>query len=417
MERGAPSCLQHRSPIINFTRNLWRPTLHASGPEWLSVAAYVYSLCPPPRQKSVMFDTEFDLVMQQRNDKLLLWEIWHVLKLSGLTVHYPSAGAIVYIVTGPTMKISVAMITYNQEAFIAQAIDSVLAQKANFDYELVIGEDCSTDGTRSIVMGVHRHHPERVRPLLREQNIGALRNFTQTLEACRGQYVAFLEGDDYWMSPDKLQKQVDFLDKHPDRAMCCHRVRLLGKTNAAEADVFPSLPAGPYALEDLLKLNFVMTGSMVLRRDLVPQLPSWFFGMKMGDWPLWAMVARHGKIELLDDVMSAYRIHEGGIWSSLPWPTRVRETARMLRAVNEHFGRAYTITVNATIAPLYLDLALSARCNGNRTETGKHLVACLRNGGWRLAVSRRLLAGLAAYVLIGTRYKIFSRALSRTTGG
>src|SRR4030088_1685053 len=102
------------------------------------------------------------------------------------------------------MKLSVMMITYNHERFIAQAITSVLAQRVNFDYEIVVGEDCSTDGTREILMDFHRRFPDRIVPLLRDQNIGAMRNVEATLAACRGRYLAVLEGDDYWTCEEKL---------------------------------------------------------------------------------------------------------------------------------------------------------------------------------------------------------------------
>jgi glycosyltransferase involved in cell wall biosynthesis len=120
---------------------------------------------------------------------------------------------------GNHMKLSVAMITYNHERFITQALESVLAQRVNFDYEIVVGEDCSTDDTRAIVMYFHRRYPGRIVPLLREKNIGGARNIELTLAACRGQYVAMLEGDDYWTCEDKLQRQVDFLDANPDYAI------------------------------------------------------------------------------------------------------------------------------------------------------------------------------------------------------
>src|SRR6202022_1084614 len=137
------------------------------------------------------------------------------------------------------MKLSVTMITYNHERFIAQAIESALAQRVEFDYEIVIGEDLSTDNTRAIVLDFARRYPDRILPILRDRNIGAMRNFAQTIAACRGQYLAFLEGDDYWTSPDKLQKQVDFLDAHYECAISCHRVRYLYELGSAECDIFP----------------------------------------------------------------------------------------------------------------------------------------------------------------------------------
>jgi glycosyltransferase involved in cell wall biosynthesis len=313
------------------------------------------------------------------------------------------------------MKLSVMMITYNHERFIAQALESVLAQRVNFDYEIVVGEDCSTDRTREILMDFCRRYPNRIVPLLRDKNIGAAQNAEGTLAACRGQYLALLEGDDYWTSPEKLQQQVNFLDTHPGSAMCCHRVQFLHGTGLAEGEVFPLLPAGAYTIEDLLGGNFVMTCSAVLRRDLVPSLPSWFRKMKLGDWPMFALAARGGTIDLMDDVMAVYRVHAESTWSSLPTITRLAEGSRMLKALDEHLDFRYTRTIRRTIAQSYFVMACLARQDGARTEAGKHLLNCIRNGGWRLPGSKKGLAGLAAYTLIGSWYKIFLRGKQNTT--
>lgn len=317
---------------------------------------------------------------------------------------------------GIRVKLSVMMITYNHERFIAQAIESVLAQRANFDYEIVIGEDLSTDNTRGIVVDFGRRYPGRIVPFLRRRNIGAMRNFTETIGACRGEYLAFLEGDDYWTSPDKLQKQVDFLDAHPDRAISCHRVQFLNETGEAEWDVFPPRPAGEYTIEDLLKSNFVMTCSMVMRRDLIGPIPNWLFQMKLADWPLCAMVARYGTIELMDEIMANYRVHAGSSWSSLPARTRLHEGSRMLRALDRYLDYQYSHTIRETIALPYLDLAEEARIKGDRIRTAKYLFSCLRNGGWLLPQKQRILAGLGAYALMGSWYKMFSRAKSTGHG-
>jgi glycosyltransferase involved in cell wall biosynthesis len=310
------------------------------------------------------------------------------------------------------MKLSVAMVAYNHERFIGQAIESVLAQKVNFDYEIVIGEDCCTDGTRAVILDFQRRYPERIVPILRERNIGGHRNIESVLAACRGRYVALLEGDDYWTSMDKLQKQVDFLDTHPDRAMCCHRVRFLNEIGSSEVGVHPLLAAGPYTIEDLLKWNFVVTCSTVVRRDLIRPLPFSLSKVKAGDWARYALVARHGKIELMDEIMATYRLHPEGMWSSMSRATQAKEIVVTLRALEEHLGFQYRDTIRRVIAPPYLDLAIVARSNGKRTETAKHLVSYVRNGGFRLLGNGRLLAGLAAYALIGSWYKVFSRAKS-----
>jgi glycosyltransferase involved in cell wall biosynthesis len=307
------------------------------------------------------------------------------------------------------MKLSVLMVTYNHERFIAQAIKSVLAQRVNFDYEIVVGEDCSTDKTRDILMDFHRLYPDRIVPLLRDRNVGGGRNLEATLAACQGQYLALLEGDDYWISKDKLKRQVEFLDTHPDFAICCHRAQILNEVDIGYADVSPSLAAGSYTIEDLLKDNFVMTSTTVLRRDLFAPLPRCFSEMNPGDWPRLVLAARQGKIELMDETMAAYRVHSGGIWSSLPLTSRLRDTIRMLTALDQYLGFQYTRTIRRTIAHTYFELACHARQDGNRTETGKHLANCLRYGGWHLRGSRRTLAAFAAFTLLGSWRKVFTR--------
>ena len=114
-------------------------------------------------------------------------------------------------------KVSVFMITYNHEKYIAEALDSILMQKTDFDFDIVIGEDCSTDATRRIVLEYSRKYPDKIKLLLHNVNVGFISNMMYVLEACTGKYVAMCEGDDYWTDPFKLQKQVDFLEASLDR--------------------------------------------------------------------------------------------------------------------------------------------------------------------------------------------------------
>jgi glycosyltransferase involved in cell wall biosynthesis len=281
----------------------------------------------------------------------------------------------------------------------------------NFEYEIVVGEDRSTDGTRGVVLDLYHQYPDRIVPILRERNVGAVRNLESTLAVCRGHYLAILEGDDYWISVDKLQKQVDFLDAHPDCAISCHRVRFIEEAHDADAKIFPPHPAGAYTIEDLLKGNFVMTCSAVLRRDLSGPLPPCFSGIKVGDWPRFVLAARHGKIELMDEIMAAYRVHSGSFWSSMSQLDRCKESSQMLKILDKHLGFVYTSAIRQTLAGFYLQIASMVREQGKRTETGRQVISCLRNGGWQPG-SRRFLAGLAAYALIGSWYKAFSRAKS-----
>ena len=309
------------------------------------------------------------------------------------------------------MKVSVVMLAYNHERFIAQALSSILAQRVNFEYEIIVGEDCSTDNTRNILMDFQRRFPGKIIPLLRERNLGAMRNARETFSACRAQYLAVLEGDDYWTRDDKLQMQVDFLDAHPDHSVCCTRALFVSEANTTEASVGPRIPAGTYEMTELFHANFIATCTVMYRWGSIPLLPEWMLNLKMMDWPLHILVAQSGKIALLDDITSAYRMHPGGIWSSMRTMDQELAVVHMLKAVDKHFKGRYTHVIRPNIARRYLDLAITARHNGSRLEKAKYLLSYVRNGGLRLPFSR-FVAGLAGYSIIGSWYKVFSRANS-----
>ena len=129
------------------------------------------------------------------------------------------------------VKVSVLVITYNQENYIAQALDSILSQKVDFSYEVIVGEDASSDRTPVIIKEYFRKYPKILKPILRRNNIGAARNAYELCQLARGEYLAFCEGDDYWLSEYKLQMQVDFLNKHRDFIGCYNRCVLVDKDN------------------------------------------------------------------------------------------------------------------------------------------------------------------------------------------
>ena len=121
--------------------------------------------------------------------------------------------------------LSVVTIAYNHEAYIQKCIECVLMQKVNFPIEFIIADDCSTDGTLTICKSYAARYPELIRIITSENNVGAVLNEQRAFMAARGKYIATCEGDDYWTDPDKLQKQVDFLESHPDFSVCFHRYR------------------------------------------------------------------------------------------------------------------------------------------------------------------------------------------------
>ncbi|MEH2281869.1 MAG: glycosyltransferase [Nostoc sp.] len=247
------------------------------------------------------------------------------------------------------MKVSVLMVTYNHEKFIAQAIESVLMQKVHFEYELVIGEDCSTDNTRQIVIDYQRKYSDKIRLLLPDVNLGAHKNFLNTFKACQGQYLAILEGDDYWTCGEKLQKQVEFLDKNLDFAICFHNVLVFWQDNSYSPAIFLQNQPKTSTIENLLINNFISTPSVMYRAGLVQNFPDWFYEQSMGDWTFHILNAQHGKIGYIDEVMSAYRIHAKGVWSSKSRESQIKETIRMLDTIKYHLSSQHQAIINTSI--------------------------------------------------------------------
>lgn len=221
--------------------------------------------------------------------------------------------------------VSVVMTTYQHVRWIAQALDSALMQRTDFGVEILVGEDASTDGTREICERYAAEHPDRIR-LFRRRRDDVIHidgrptgryNLLTTMAEARGRYVAILEGDDAWTDRDKLQRQVSFLQAHPDHVLSMHPARRVNAATDAPLSVFPRLPEGPVAIEQLLAgTNFVPTCSVVYRRAAIPDpLPPWLWNQSpMADLPLHVLVGLQGRIHLHPQVMGLYRVGAGR-WS------------------------------------------------------------------------------------------------------
>jgi len=210
-------------------------------------------------------------------------------------------------------KVSVCMISYNHGRYIGQAIESILQQDIAFPIELVIGDDCSTDDTAQICEK-YASRDSRIRILSRERNLGVMPNFSRTLLACRGEYVAVCEGDDYWTDPLKLTKQVAFLDANPDYAGAAHQSDVL--VNECFSRKFKTNVPLTLMVDDLIGGRMFHTASIIFRRpavDLFCRAPL----VLSCDRLLNLVVANLGKIRYSDESMCAYRIHNGGMSSNV----------------------------------------------------------------------------------------------------
>ncbi len=211
-------------------------------------------------------------------------------------------------------KISVFMITYNHENFITQAIESVMMQETLFPFELVIGEDCSTDSTRKICLEYKNKFPDKIKLLLPEKNLGVRENCKQTMSQCDGDYVAWLEGDDYWLDKKKLQLQVDFLEANNECSMCFHREVIVDEKKIELSEQWNREIKKTSSVSDICKGNFICANT-VLFRNYDKFIQDFSVDSVVLDWPLWVTLADKGKIGFIDKKMSVYRVHQGGIFS------------------------------------------------------------------------------------------------------
>lgn len=311
----------------------------------------------------------------------------------------------------PIPKLSVLMISYNHEPYIARALESALAQKTNFDFEIVAGEDCSSDQTRKILLDYAARHPGKIVPLLREKNIGGCANLEDTLRHCRGEYVALLETDDFWTDSRKLQIQADFLDAHRECALCCHRVQVVYELGSADAIISPTLPAGNYGITDLFRENFIPSCSAVFRHKQNGVLPEDLKDVSPGDWARWMLIAQHGSIALLDETMATYRVYSGGMWSSATPLSRLRDTEQMLRRLNKHSGYKYSQALRLKQLEIHFELAQRVRDSRQRSQTGKEVFELLARGGLKRPEIRRAIGSCTGYFLFGSLW--FSTARAR----
>ncbi len=256
--------------------------------------------------------------------------------------------------------LSICCITYNHAGFIRQTLDGFVMQKTDFDYQIVIHDDASDDGTTEIIKEYAAKYPDLFVPIYQTENQyskGKAPIIDFMLDKLKGKYVAFCEGDDYWTDRSKLQKQVDFLEAHPDFSICFHPVKVVWEDHSREDSIFPTnefiFNKHVLELEDLLQRNFIQTNSAVYRWDLKKEeWPEKNFLPR--DYMFHLIHAAKGKIGFLDDVMAVYRKHPGGVWNgcgkSDEWFIRCGLLhARFYEIIQNKFGEDQTKKIRSLL--------------------------------------------------------------------
>jgi glycosyltransferase involved in cell wall biosynthesis len=215
--------------------------------------------------------------------------------------------------------LSVCVITYNHANYIKEALDSILSQKVSFDWELIVADDFSTDGTRDILKEYKKKY-SNIKLILQKKNVGPEKNWLDLMSYPKTKYVLYTEGDDYMTDLNKLQRQVDFLEAHKDFSLCFHPVRVVYEDGSKPDEGFP--PAEfrfnktVLGIEDLIIHNFMQTNSVMYRWRFVDENIKDVFPRNVapGDWVLHILHAQKGKIGFTNNSMSVYRRHKGSLW-------------------------------------------------------------------------------------------------------
>lgn len=302
-----------------------------------------FAVALPPAERRI-------LLQRLVNDRHLLSEDQHA--LAGALAEAEGAVFERLEEAAPRPTLTVLTMTRNHEKYIGQCIESVLAQKTDFPVRHLVLDHYSTDETPHIVERYAREYPS-IRPVLLDNYHQAYRNVYSLFARCKSEYAALCDGDDYFLDPDKLQKQVNFLTAHPRCSLCFHPVLVVFE-DGREPGVFPPrdmLPRGmreEYYLSDLLKGNMIQTNSVVYKWRFRDGIPDWFReDLCPGDWYWHLLHAELGKIGFLPGIMSAYRRHSTSLYRhSFIDRLKHRRTFGMAEletyhVVNEHFQNRY----------------------------------------------------------------------------
>ncbi|MDA9163384.1 glycosyltransferase, partial [Rickettsiaceae bacterium] len=200
-------------------------------------------------------------------------------------------------------------------------------------YEIIVADDFSTDETLAIISTYKKQYPTLFKILKTHKNHGITKNYKRAFNECSGTYVAVLEGDDYWISPNKIKLQIDFLEKNLDCSFCSHQLFIHNEVNNS-IRVANILSEKKFSTEDLIHHNFIMNFSTCLyRNNVIKQLPDSIYEINTQDWMFNIMNSQYGKIGYINHPLSVYRLHSSGLWSS---SSDKKNSEMLLKAIDDY---------------------------------------------------------------------------------
>ena len=239
-------------------------------------------------------------------------------------------------------KVSACIISYRQEGFIKETLVGALAQKLNCSYEVVVGDDFSPDNTPGIISSFAQTH-SRIKVLESDQNLGMHGNWARTIEACNGKYIAICEGDDVWIDPQKLQKQINLLEKNPAASACFSNANIIDNDGNVGEYLYVDKPCSIIEASDFFELNFnpIPTCTVVFRKAAFNGFPKEYYDSPFADWILHTLLIQTGPFIYLPDVTSSYRQHSGGVWSGIDEEKQLSNKLKAITIIKSLVSEAY----------------------------------------------------------------------------
>lgn len=240
--------------------------------------------------------------------------------------------------------VSIFMMTYNHGKFIREALDGIVNQVCNFNFDLVIGDDYSSDDTRAIIKKYTQKH-SNIKLIFQSENVGPHANQFSVLKNCCGKYIAVCEGDDYWTDLSRLQKQVDFLESHPDYNMTLGRYQLYYQNSGKYRNNFELFNINkPLSLKNYIAFNFGHTSTFLFRNSF--EIPDWLNTVFSGDQSIFIINAKEKKVKYFNDFFSVYRVNDGGVTKIVNSEKSYNNTKNFLNTINEYTQRKYHLLIN-----------------------------------------------------------------------
>jgi glycosyltransferase involved in cell wall biosynthesis len=218
---------------------------------------------------------------------------------------------------GSDPVVSVCLISYNQANYIEKAMDGILMQDLSLPWEIVIADDCSTDGTKEILQRYFERYPDKIRILPRTTNWGPGPNFVDLLLQAKGKYIAYLEGDDYWCDPSKLSQQVAYMEANTSVALTWHGYHIIDEHDRITKSDAHNESKLNFTADEFKKINSIKSLTICFR-NVIREFPSNYLDCPNGDTYLYTLIGQHGGAHFIPSIQpSCYRVHSGGTWSQI----------------------------------------------------------------------------------------------------